>query len=402
MHALTALRAERNPAPLPMLERGAEETARQAGASRPVPPAGPNGEAVQWSGVVQLLLRARLLSHRELLGSRIEVTPLAGRNGNVMICVDKRARLVVRHCPVDPEVLRPSAEAALLDFLRGKPGLAHAVPRCVYASDADNCLILDYVHDSDNLRLYWARRRAVPTCHCKRLGTLLAALHTAALPPEHASTWRAPRPAILKLRAPRASHYLDSSPATLKTIQLLQRSPALQDALRWLDEEWQPTNLCHNDVRSENLLLTRAAPKARVSGLVLVDWELAGMGDPAWDVAGALGEYAGYWINAIPTASQFPPGRFVPWAAFSAQRMAELSRGFWSEYRKVWAQRAGSGDAERLLSKALRFVPARLVQSVIERGQRQAGIELNSGMLLQLAENLARDPAAARSVFGLS
>ena len=365
--------------------------------------AGPDpvaGEAATWSRVIRILLGAGLISTRELYSARIEVTPLSGRNSNAMVSIDKQARYVVRMSPEDPDVLTPSAEAGLLAHLRDEHGLSAVLPRCAYSSDAERCFVLDYVQHSRNLRMYWARGHRLPAFHASRLGTVLAVLHGSQ--PKAASGWRAVRPSVLKLRRPKASNYLDSSPAVLRTIGLLQGSAPLQQALAQLDDGWQATHLCHNDIRSENLLLTRSAPSARVSGLVLIDWELAGMGDPAWDLAGVFSEYAGYFIDSIPTSSHFPPGRFMAWAQFGPQQVSAAAQRFWHAYSSGIAHGAGEEQAASVLRKALGLVPARLVQTAFERAQRKSSLELANGMLLQLAENMACDPRASAAIFGFA
>ena len=369
------------------------------------PPPGPaqiNGEAATWASVIRILLRAELITQRELLCAKIEITPLSGRNGNAMVSIDKQARFVVRLSPADPDVLSPSAEAELIGYMRDDLGLAHVLPRCAYRSDGEHCFVLDYVQRSENLRLHWARKQRLPAFHATRLGTLLSVLHGASVSPGNKLKWHAAGPSILKLCTPQASHYLDSSPAVLRTIGLLQRSTSLQQALADLENGWQPTHLCHNDIRSENLLLTRSTPSARVSGLMLIDWELAGMGDPAWDLAGVLSEYAGYFIDSIPTSSHFPPGRFLPWANFGTWHVRELAQRFWSAYSTGGGAACEAGPAETLLRKALGFVPARLAQTAIERVQRKSSVDLANGMLLQLAENMACDAQAAEDIFGLA
>jgi hypothetical protein len=118
--------------------------------------------------------------------------------------------------------------------------------------------------------------------------------------------------------------------------------------------------------------------------------------------AGALGEYAGYFIDSIPTISHFPPGRFVPWANFGTWHVREMAQRFWRAYSKGGGVAREAGRAETLLRKALGFVPARLAQTAFERAQRKSSMDLGTGMLLQLAENIACGKQAAEDIFGLA
>ncbi|MDL9937776.1 phosphotransferase family protein [Gordonia sp. ABSL1-1] len=70
--------------------------------------------------------------------------------------------------------------------------------------------------------------------------------------------------------------------------------PALTDEIAWLLDH-QPDDVAnciiHNDYKFDNVVLDRDDP-TRVVGIL--DWEMATLGDPLMDVAGALG----YWVQA--------------------------------------------------------------------------------------------------------
>lgn len=355
--------------------------------------------AMQWAGIMQLLLHRELISHSELLYAEIEVTPLSGRNENLMVSVNKQGRFIVRHHSPDPDVLLPSAEAALLRFIRNSVLSTHGVPNCLYSSDAEKCIVVEYIRDSENMRLYWAGHQRLPKYHCKKLGQLLAKIHYAEIPGHYLSNWHPRRPAILKLREPHAVQYLDSSPGILQTIHILQQSKGLQQAFTRLHQDWKPTHLCHNDIRSENILLTRSAVNAAVTGLVLIDWELAGVGDPAWDIASVFSEYATYWIDTIPTASQFPSSQFSHWASFNIEHIQQMTIGFWNQYQQDAQISLNKESLDNLLYRALNFVPVRLVQSAVERCQQKNAVDLSTGTILQLAENLVYQPTIAEEIF---
>ncbi|WP_208351789.1 phosphotransferase family protein [Pseudaestuariivita rosea] len=79
------------------------------------------------------------------------------------------------------------------------------------------------------------------------------------------------------------------------------------DLVDWLDQNQPPpsphTSLLHNDFKFDNMVLNPDDP-TRIIGLL--DWELAGRGDPLMDLGNALA----YWIEAAdpPTAHQFKRG----------------------------------------------------------------------------------------------
>src|SRR5262249_13270391 len=157
------------------------------------------------------------------------------------------------------------------------------------------------------------------------------------------------------------------------------------DITTWLDQE-QPGDVgrcvIHNDWRFDNLVLDPAAG-LRVTGVL--DWEMATVGDPLMDLAGALA----YWIQADgdpffpevrrqPTTTpgmwtraqvvdwycagrgiEMTPQRWVFYEAFGLFRLAVIIQQIW--YRFVLGQThnpsyAGFGDAVRYLEQRTRRV----------------------------------------------
>jgi Ser/Thr protein kinase RdoA (MazF antagonist) len=58
--------------------------------------------------------------------------------------------------------------------------------------------------------------------------------------------------------------------------------PALVNGLREARRMWRPLTLIHADLKHDNILLRRTATGVRVR---ITDWEMARIGDPAWDLA---------------------------------------------------------------------------------------------------------------------
>jgi aminoglycoside phosphotransferase (APT) family kinase protein len=109
----------------------------------------------------------------------------------------------------------------------------------------------------------------------------------------------------------------------------------LRDELRAAKPAAAGGSLVHGDFRLGNLMLARNAP-ARVTGVL--DWELAGVGDPLADLAYLLVTYAvpGEPLHALTQMSTatlgpgFPP-RSVLAARYAAATGRDLSRLSWHE-----------------------------------------------------------------------
>jgi hypothetical protein len=131
-----------------------------------------------------------------------------------------------------------------------------------------------------------------------------------------------------------------------------------------------------------------------------VDWELVQLGDPAWDLAGLLQDFILLWVTSMTVT----PGATTEMLAASARLpLAELQRAiraFWKSYRAA-ADLPPEGAA-RLITRAVAFSAARLIQSAYEMGAVTPALAPASVLLLQVSANLLRDPEAGQvQLYGL-
>jgi hypothetical protein len=122
---------------------------------------------------------------------------------------------------------------------------------------------------------------------------------------------------------------------------------------------------------------------------------MARLGDPAWDVAGALQDFVVSWVSSMPlsdrlTAEEMAAGARIPLTALRPAICA-----LWSGYC------AGAGvrpaDATRWLVHAIELSGARLVQSAFEAAEGAAYLPGQSVIFLQVAAHLLADPERGRA-----
>jgi aminoglycoside phosphotransferase (APT) family kinase protein len=82
---------------------------------------------------------------------------------------------------------------------------------------------------------------------------------------------------------------------------------AVNDELAELLARWRPLRLSHFDLRDDNVLLAPPGDGA-LDPVRLVDWELAGFGDPLYDVGAVVGQLVHHALPALPRAAA---ARFV-------------------------------------------------------------------------------------------
>jgi Ser/Thr protein kinase RdoA (MazF antagonist) len=76
-----------------------------------------------------------------------------------------------------------------------------------------------------------------------------------------------------------------------------------RNAVEKLASRWRPSHFIHGDFKADNLLW-RVDPRLKGRPpVVIVDWEMAGTGDPMWDVGSFLGSVLVAWIEVLAPAA---------------------------------------------------------------------------------------------------
>jgi aminoglycoside phosphotransferase (APT) family kinase protein len=126
--------------------------------------------------------------------------------------------------------------------------------------------------------------------------------------------------------------------------------------------------------------------------VLLVDWELAAVGDPALDVGAYLAECLRAWRRHAGVPDPHAPGRRLVDPLRALPSLWPAVAGFWAAY---------GGDAV-LLRRAVQCAGARLVLDALEETQSQSALDENVRATLQLGANvLARPEDAAVHLLGL-
>ncbi|MBI4306509.1 MAG: phosphotransferase [Chloroflexi bacterium] len=184
--------------------------------------------------------------------------------------------------------------------------------------------------------------------------------------------------------------------ATEGQLEMIRR---MQDAgavpvLEELRGLWTASTLIHGDIKWDNVLIPPTSKSADIRALRLVDWELAGYGDPAWDVGSALHEYSVFVINTIPLSDQDSPQQITKAFAGRLPKVQPHMRALWGAYASACAL---TGNNRALfLDRAVRFCAARLIQTAWEWTRATLTVSNQAACFLQLALNILRRPQDAQ------
>ena len=209
------------------------------------------------------------------------------------------------------------------------PGVARAVPRALHLDEARQVLATESLSQADDWPAPHERGELDDPRFAASLARVLAGMHraTRGLP-------MPPTPAVGVLGLPKS---LDEATANrpLATQLLMHRiaaSPPLAAVLNEGASRYSPRCVVHGDLKTENWL-RRARGRA-----CIFDWELAGQGDPAWDL-GCLVAEAG--VLRLRRAWRDAPGSARPWqpAVFALSGAEPALAAVWRAYVAA----AGSG-----------------------------------------------------------
>jgi len=348
---------------------------------------------------VDFLLARNLISEQTLVEGDLRVEAVPGRNRNLRVHASKGSSYFLKQVP--PEEMKDprlpiEAELYRLVMRDGHWGhLSPWVPRFRFYDAAELVLVTDLELDLSETEfddqhatlglppLAEPLARALSACHCINPGTMQSRVDFLPQIP----------PGILSIGRPRPSALQYLSPAQIELIHIIQEHPMIMAAFDELHAGWTGECLVHGDVKWANVLV-RPFADSGACVVKLVDWELAQLGDPAWDVGSVLHSYLLYCVLSADI-----PGNARPNEA--AERIAAALPPFYGELRKFWntytcLTETSSQETPELLARSIAWCIARLVQSAYEWSQEELILPGRAAAILQLGLNMLSHPDDAR------
>ncbi len=371
-----------------------------------------------YDALLAYLLHRGLVESARIIESDLSFFDESRRNCNIkVVSKSGRSYFLKRSASKTPRTERSYAgrsygsieyEAAVYALLstHSRPdGFKRYLPHC-YGFDGDCGLLILEALAGDSIGASHHQTGQVPLDLASELGRAVATLHNdyrhdltpwEALRDSPAPPWSTvfPEPTEIAFR--------NVSGAVLSFLSVLLESSSLCEQLLDLKASWlaHPA-VIHGDLRWSNCLSlpgsgaqTSIAPELRI-----VDWELATVGDPAWDLGAVFCEYLNSWVSSVPIRSAMEPDQFLSLATAPLQKMHESISSFWLGYRTT--RGATPGDSSAMLLRACRNTGARLIQVACEELHDESQVTAKSLSMLQLADNIiARPIEAAVRLFGI-
>lgn len=170
-------------------------------------------------------------------------------------------------------------------------------------------------------------------------------------------------------------------------IKEIYKHQNLVEKIEKLASKWETTSLIHGDIKWMNFIVMPDK-----EDLKLVDWEIADLGDPLWDVAGAMQSYFSAWALSFNNLNVQQHQQVDGTTFLSIETIIPAVTTFWNTY--ATKQQFTVKEKKEKLCKTLSYMAVRMIQTAFENNMTQTTIYPNSVRILQFCDHVLQDPEA--------
>jgi len=344
--------------------------------------------------LVHYLIERGLLDHRAVVDGDVMVVEGARRHHNYSVIRRHGEGLFIKQMqpeqPFSAQTLQK--EAACYVMMESDEALAgiHALMPRFRSYDPDrHILVVELIAGGENLSELHRRLNTFPVDIAQHTGELLARYHETSvgelLPRANAAIFPGQPPWILSFHLMPRGSMQSLSAANGQFMAILQTYPDFAQALDRLRTSWRRNALIHGDMKFDNVV------RADDGSMRVVDWELADVGDFAWDVASILQAYLTWWIATL----QRVPDDLSDAAQYPIEHIQPAIRAFWDAY--VSSRRLSTREADAELERSVSFAGARMLQTVYESMAYAPVLTQQAVWQVQACMNILKEPRAAAS-----
>ncbi|MGD1836999.1 MAG: phosphotransferase [Nitrososphaeraceae archaeon] len=347
------------------------------------------------------MIKNGFISIRSFVDGDILIKERSRRNLNFQVISRERSYLVKQG--LDKERINTiSNEAIVYDFfhrnIKIREKMEVLIPRLYKYDPKQNILVIELVKDGKNLQEYYLSTSRLSLKHAETIGKILGTLHNLTKIKnienyKHLFKFQTQPRIISNLKNPNIQIFQYNSNASIQLIKIIQQNKELSSFLDEFINIWMQECLIHSDIKLENFVISSKIYMKKNDTLKLVDWESAGIGDPAWDVGSVFSSYFALWLFSIPLSDQTSPDEFMNYAKFPLEEIQKPLQSFWSMY--VSYMKLDHTTSQKFLLKAIKYTSARLIQIAYEFSQAKGDLTSHVVYILQLCINIMKSPQEA-------
>jgi aminoglycoside phosphotransferase (APT) family kinase protein len=352
------------------------------------------------SEAVAYLLKRKLVNSTCVVESDLLVVDASRRNRNYKVMCESGPSYLLKQGVGPSGIATVAYEAMVYRIIqseRNRVEFGHYLPLFYCYDSEEKILILELLRGAQDVRDYHTQCGCVPRSLAAATGRTLGTLHRLVRGEKDLGqsrelvTHNPPWP--LSLHQPDLDVFREISGANVETIKIIQQFPEFCELLNALRQSWCNDSFIHFDIRWDNWMICPRSAGERKYKLRLIDWELAGIGDPCWDVGSVFNDYLSLWLLSIPVTGETPPNQWLELARFPLSRIQPAVRSFWKAYSQT--MQLDYVDTDVWLLRAVKFAAAKLVQTAFEQMQVSMQLTGNAIVCLQLSLNILRRPREA-------
>jgi aminoglycoside phosphotransferase (APT) family kinase protein len=359
--------------------------------------------SLSYQGVVDYLLQRGLIATAEVVSGTLAVRNVSRRNHVFAITREPGECFLLKQGIGRDRISTIEFEALVYERLgrnSGSTDFTPYLPRSYGYDPKEHVLIVQFLRDGEDLRQYCTKRHKLPARIGAELGCALATLHrtnwSAGGRADRSLDLGAKPPWVLSQVRPDLRAFCRSSAGTIELFKVLQGFSDFRKHFDRLRGEWKAESFLHFDLRWDNCIIVPRAASNGSNGdteLRIVDWELAGRGDPRWDVGAVFANFLSFWLGGISVTGDSPPDQYLDAAEMPLERLQPAIRAFWSSYESEMGMSETASEA--WLLRAVEYAAANLVQTAVEWVRELAELAGAVICLMQLSLNMLQRPKQA-------
>jgi Ser/Thr protein kinase RdoA (MazF antagonist) len=343
--------------------------------------------------VLSLLTSNGLLQPAKFITGSVTIRPSPYRNHNFFVQSDNGPSYFLKQGITEATIASVRREAAFYESVSTSfLALKKYLPGFVCFLQEHCILVLDYVNGGRPLNQLPNRRMALQVF--ANLGAAMALLHGKSSFTNVRVDFR-PSPMIARVGSMSPNDLKTISAAGVELIRTIQRFPDYEEVLTGIFERSDDRCLTHNDFKSGNCLVGKNPTP------ILIDWEFAAIGDPAWDVGCVFADVLSSWLLSMPLGSQVGVQRLPSLAGRPLEMLHPAIQSFCFAYLR--GRHLCSDSVVPFLFRATKCAGLKLSQSAYEMCQSTTSLSAVELFFLQTSWNILKRPAEALvRLFGIN
>ncbi|MEM6319078.1 MAG: phosphotransferase [Bacteroidota bacterium] len=351
-----------------------------------------------FENIAHYLLGEGLITLPAIVDGNFSVRDISSRNCNFVINKEFPDKYLVKQVRMqDAEKTHTMRIEATCYWLANNDPhyqvLKDFLPKYYKYDYLNHILIIELLPNTFSLQDYYSSSQRFPTEIGQQLGASLAAYHTSRADMEQKSKslslFQKKEPWIFELirnYQNGAANKGQMRPVEQQLFQLIFENPTFVDLLKSVTEEWEVESLIHGDIKFPNFLINTSFQQGAELDIRLIDWELADIGDPLWDVAAIFQNYLSFWVHYGKENNSTHSH------TIELHQLQPTVATFWNSYvaNRNWSKEA----ADQQLEKAIRFTALKLIHTCFEATPHAKHLPKFCAQFLQLSLNLLQYPQA--------